>query len=279
MPTDVKKLFDLTGRVAIITGGAGLLGTRHATAIAESGGHTVLADLSAEAAVAAAARITEATGVDAMGIRVDVTVKAEVEAMVQEVLDRFGQIDILINNAALTVEAGSSAAKDYFAAFEDYPLDLWERALQVNLTGAFLCSQAVGRVMVRQGRGVVLNIASDVGNISPDHRIYRGVVNPYSKEPFNSPIGYATTKAGLINFTRYLATYWADKGIRVNALSPAGVYDGHERRFVDNLTRLIPLGRMADRDEYRGAVLFLVSDASSYMTGANLVVDGGRTAW
>jgi len=279
MPTDVKKLFDLTGRVAIITGGAGLLGTRHAMAIAESGGHPVLADLSAEAAVAAAARITEATGVDAMGIRVDVTVKAEVEAMVQEVLDRFGQIDILINNAALTVEGGSSAAKDYFAAFEDYPLDLWERALQVNLTGAFLCSQAVGRVMVRQGRGVVLNIASDVGNISPDHRIYRGVVNPYSKEPFNSPIGYATTKAGLINFTRYLATYWADKGIRVNALSPAGVYDGHERRFVENLTRLIPLGRMADRDEYRGAVLFLVSDASSYMTGANLVVDGGRTAW
>ena len=279
MPTDVKKLFDLTGRVAIITGGAGLLGTRHATAIAESGGHPVLADLSAEAAVAAAARVTEAAGVDAMGIRVDVAVKAEVEAMVQAVLDRFGQIDILINNAALTVKAGSSAAKDYFAAFEDYPLDLWERALQVNLTGAFLCSQAVGRVMVRQGRGVVLNIASDVGNISPDHRIYRGVVNPYSKEPFNSPIGYATTKAGLINFTRYLATYWADKGIRVNALSPAGVYDGHERRFVENLTRLIPLGRMADRDEYRGAVLFLVSDASSYMTGANLVVDGGRTAW
>ena len=214
-----------------------------------------------------------------MGVRVDITSPDDVRAMVQQVLERFGRIDILINNAALTVKGGSARASEYFARFEDYPPDLWERALQVNLTGAFLCCQAVGAVMVKQGRGVVLNIASDIGNISPDHRIYDGVLNPHSKEPFNSPIAYATTKAGLINFTRYLATYWATKGIRVNALSPAGVYDGHEPQFVKNLTHLIPLGRMADRDEYKGVVLFLVSDASSYMTGANLIVDGGRTAW
>ena len=149
----------------------------------------------------------------------------------------------------------------------------------MNLTGAFLCAQAVGKVMVAARRGVILNIASDVGTISPDHRIYEGTVNPHSGTPFNTPIGYATTKAGLINFTRYLATYWADKGIRVNSLSPGGVYGGHEPRFVEQVTSRIPMARMANADEYKGAVLFLVSDASSYMTGANLIVDGGRTAW
>ena len=154
MLPDVKALFDLTGRVAIITGGAGLLGVRHASAIAEAGGHVVLADLSEEAAIAAADQVTQVSGVDAMGIRVDVTVKADVEAMVRDVVERFGRIDILINNAALTAKGGGSRAREYFAPFEDYPLDLWEKALQVNLTGAFLCCQAVGPVMARQGRGV-----------------------------------------------------------------------------------------------------------------------------
>ncbi len=278
-PQNVASAFDLTGQVAIITGGAGFLGMRHAAAIAEAGGRVVLAELSEEHAHAAAARLTEATGVEAMGVRVDVTQKDDVDAMAEAVVERFGQIDILINNAALTVKGGSTRASEYFAPFEDYPLGLWEKALAVNLTGPFLCCQAVGRQMVRQGSGVILNIASDIGNISPDHRIYEGVVNPHTKEPFNSPIGYATTKAGLINFTRYLATYWATKGIRVNCLSPGGVYDGHDPQFVKNVTSLIPLGRMARPDEYKAAVLFLVSSASSYMTGANLIVDGGRTAW
>jgi len=275
----VKSLFDLTGRVAIVTGGAGLLGRRHATAIAEAGGRVVLADLSEDAADAAAAHIARATGVEAVGLRVDVTQKEDVDGMVRAVVERFGRIDILINNAALTVKGGSARASEYFAPFEDYPLDLWDQALRVNLTGAFLCCQAVGRQMVRRRSGVVLNIASDIGNISPDHRIYRGVVNPHTREPFNSPIGYATTKAALINFTRYLATYWAPHGVRVNCLSPGGVYDGHDPQFVANVTSLIPLGRMAMPDEYKGAILFLVSNASAYMTGANLIMDGGRTAW
>ncbi|MFA5909878.1 MAG: SDR family oxidoreductase [Vicinamibacterales bacterium] len=271
--------FDLTGRVAIITGGAGLLGRQHARAIAGCGGHPVLADLSADRATQAAAEIAAATGVAADGVAADVTVKADVERLVQETLARFGRIDILINNAALTVQGGGARARDYFARFEDYPLELWDEALRVNLTGAFLCCQAVGRQMVAQRRGVILNIASDVGTVSPDHRIYEGARSPHTGEPFNTPAAYATTKAGLINLTRYLATYWAKDGIRVNALSPGGVFAGHDPVFVRNLTDRIPMGRMARVDEYQGAVLFLVSDASSYMTGANLVVDGGRTAW
>jgi NAD(P)-dependent dehydrogenase (short-subunit alcohol dehydrogenase family) len=275
----VPELFDLSGRVAIITGGAGLLGLQHAGAIAEAGGRVVIADLSAAEAERCAAEVTRTYGVEALGVGADITRKDDVEAMVAAVKDRFGRIDILINNAALTVKGGSRRAAGYFAPFEDYPQELWEDALRVNLTGAFLCCQAVGKVMVAQRTGVILNIASDVGNISPDHRIYEGVVNPHTGTPFNTPIGYATTKAGLINFTRYLATYWADKGIRVNCLSPGGVDTGHDPAFVANVAARIPLGRMAKRDDYMGAVLFLVSDASSYMTGANLVIDGGRTAW
>jgi NAD(P)-dependent dehydrogenase (short-subunit alcohol dehydrogenase family) len=274
-----QDVFDLSGRVAIITGGAGLLGRQHAATIAEAGGHVVLADLSAEQASAAADEVTAASGVAALGLGADITVKADVERMVAQAMARFGRLDILINNAAMTVKGGGARSDEYFARFEDYPQELWDRALQVNLTGTFLCCQAVGRQMVAQQRGVILNIASDVGTISPDHRIYDGVVSPHTGKPFNTPASYATTKAGVINLTRYLATYWATDGIRVNALSPGGVYAEHDPQFVRNLTERIPLGRMARKDEYRGAVLFLVSDASSYMTGSNLIVDGGRTAW
>jgi NAD(P)-dependent dehydrogenase (short-subunit alcohol dehydrogenase family) len=275
----VRERFDLTGRVAVITGGAGMLGRQHAAAIAEAGGSPVLVDLSQDAVRDAAGEIERTHSVRALGIRADITQQADVDALVTAVKASFGRIDILINNAALTVKGGGERAARYFAPFEEYPLDLWQAALDVNLTGAFLCTQAVGRVMVAQRRGVILNIASDVGNISPDHRIYEGAINPHTGAGFNTPIAYATTKAALINFTRYLATYWAEQGIRVNCLSPGGVYAGHDPGFVEQVTSRIPLHRMARLDEYQGAVLFLVSDASSYMTGANLIVDGGRTAW
>ena len=274
----MTDVFDLQDRVAIITGGAGMLGVQHATLLAGACAHVVLADVDRERAQCAAAGLSMREGMTALGMGCDVTVPEQVAAAIDAVMARFGRIDILINNSALTVKGGGDQ-QGYFAAFEDYPLDLWEKALRVNLTGAFLCCQAAGREMRKRGRGVILNIASDVGVISPDHRIYEGVTSPHTGLPFNTPASYATSKAGLISLTRYLATYWAKDGIRVNALSPGGVMNDHEATFVRNLTERIPLGRMARPDEYQAAVLFLVSDASSYMTGGNLIVDGGRTAW
>lgn len=270
-------LFDLTDRVAVITGGAGMLGVRHAEALAEFGASLVILDINEKAAREAASKIADEFGVEAIGIGADITEKNQVDGAVRAIQDKFGRIDILINNAAMTVAGGGGAFGDYFTAFEQYPRELFDLALQVNLTGAFLVTQAVGNVMLAQERGVILNISSDVGSISPDHRIYEGM--EYGGKPFNTPIAYSMSKAAILAFTRYLATYWANKGIRANAISPGGVFDDHDGDFVERLTNLIPLGRMARKDEYKGAIVFLCSDASAYMTGANLAMDGGRTAW
>ena len=278
MKDRVKDMFNLSGKVAVITGGAGLLGSKHAEAIAEMGGIPILLDMDEEKLKEKAAYLREKYSAECDGILADITSKSQILSAVGQILEKYHEVDILVNNAALTVKRGSEKFKDYFASFEEYPLDLWEMALRVNLTGTFLVTQAIGKQMVKQGKGVILNIASDVGVISPDHRIYRKTAD-YKGMPFNTPISYSVSKAALIHFTKYLATYWADKNIRVNSLSPAGVYDGHDPEFVKKLTNLIPLGRMADRDEYKGAIVFLVSDASSFMTGANLIIDGGRTCW
>lgn len=275
--TATENLFRLDGRVALITGGAGLLGTQHAEAIAEMGGRPVLLDRDLERSATAAAAISGRTGVEVVGLGLDITDGEAVRQAVSEIHERLGRIDILVNNAALTVKGGGGSFDEYFAAFENYPRDLFEKALEVNLTGTLLVTQEVGRVMVAQHRGVVVNIASDVAVISPDHRIYAGM--EYAGKPFNTPVAYSMCKAAVLAFTRYLATWWADKGIRVNALSPAGVYDNHDPDFVGRLANLIPMHRMARPDEYRGALIYLCSDASSFMTGANLLVDGGRTCW
>ncbi len=277
MTKSIKKIFDLTGRVAIITGGAGLLGEMHAEAIAEAGGHPVLADINEKLAAEKARKISDKYGVKAVEIKVDITNKAEVERLVDSVLKKFGRIDILINNAANDpkVEAGSDES---WTRFENFPLDQWHQDIAVGLTGAFLCSQIIGQEMAKKGGGVMLNIGSDLSVIAPDQRIYFKQGLPADKQPVK-PVSYSVVKTALIGLTRYLATYWADKNIRVNCLSPGGVYNNQPEDFVKRLASLIPMGRMAQVDEYKGAVLFLVSDASSYMTGANLVIEGGRSCW
>ena len=275
----VKEAFDLSGRVAVVTGGAGFLGVKHAEAIAEMGGIPVILDLDGERAEAQAREIRAASGVRALGLAADVARPEAVSAALDRILADFGRLDILINNAAnnpkLEDTDGPSA---HWSRLESFPLDVWDQDLAVGLTGAFLCSQVMGSEMARLGNGVILNIASDLAVIAPDQRIYRQPGLPDERQMVK-PVTYSVVKSGLIGLTRYLATYWADRGVRVNAISPGGIYNGQPDDFVQRLTNLIPMGRMAREDEYKAAIAFLCSDASSYMTGANLIIDGGRTVW
>jgi NAD(P)-dependent dehydrogenase (short-subunit alcohol dehydrogenase family) len=277
VPAELPELFRLDGRVAVITGGGGLLGEQHAAAIAGAGGIPVLVDISAERAQSVAARIAERFGVAATAVTADITSDGSVREAARAIAERFGRIDILVNNAANDpkFEADGEVA---YSRLEHFPFAQWQADLAVGLTGAFLCSQIFGSAMARAGRGVIVNVASDLALIGPDQRIYRQPGTADDAQP-TKPVTYSVVKAGLLGLTRYLATYWAERGVRANAISPGGVYTDQSDVFVKNLTSLIPLNRMAKVDEYQGAMLFLCSDASAYMTGSNLVIDGGRTCW
>lgn len=277
--TDASALdrFDLSGRVAIITGGAGLLGPRHAHAIASAGGTPVLVDLHREAAEAHATTLAKLHGVAASAVVCDITKPVAVEAMLATVLERYGRVDILVNNAANNPKVEDSA-NVAFARLESFPLSQWQADVEVGLTGAFLCAQVVGREMARRGHGVIVNISSEYGMIAPDQRLYRVEGLPDAQQPVK-PVTYTVVKAGLMGLTSYLATYWADRGVRANTLTVGGVFNGQPDDFLARAHARIPLARMANRDEYEGAIVFLCSDASSFMTGANLVVDGGKSCW
>jgi len=272
----IRDLFDLTGRVAVITGGAGLLGPKHAEAIALARGIPVLVDVRLEGAERIAQEHARKFGVDSCAVQADITVHDQVTSLLSQVLQRYGRVDILINNASNNPKM--EGENEEWSRLENFSLKQWEDDLAVGLTGAFLCSQIIGSEMARRGHGVILNVASDLAVMAPDQRIYRQPGFPEEQQPVK-PVSYSVVKTGVMGLTRYLATYWAESGVRVNAISPGGVYNHQPEEFVKRLTNLIPLGRMAHQDEYKGAVLFLCSDASSYMTGQNLIVDGGRSCW
>ena len=275
---EIQTMFRLDGKVAIITGGAGLLGVQHAHVLADAGANVAIVDIASKRSFEIAKEITEKYKRKAIGVTVDVSSKPSVEQMVRQVIDAFGRIDILINNAAINDELTSDTSENHLVPFEEYPLELWEKSLAVNLAGMFLCAQAVGKQMVKQGRGVIVNISSIYGTVGPDQRIYEPGKKKASQQIFK-PVSYSVSKGAIASLTRYLATYWAGKNIRVNTLTPGGVFDNQDEAFVENYSMKTPLGRMAHKTELGGAILFLASDASSYMTGANLVVDGGWTAW
>ena len=264
---NVKKLFDLTGRTVILTGAVGLLGSKYAEALSQARANVVLADKNYSACKKLAKKIREKYDVKPLPIKVNVTNKKSVLKMVSKTIEEYSKVDVLINNA-MYVEG----PKERSILFEDFPLSYWYKIIDVNLTGMFLCCQEVGKVMREQRRGVVINISSNYGLVGADQRIY-------GKSKLNSTLVYGVTKSAVLNFTRYLASYWHKFGIRVNTLSLGGVENNQDSHFIKNYSAKTMLGRMAKKDEYVGAMLFLVSDASSYMTGSNLIVDGGWTAW
>jgi NAD(P)-dependent dehydrogenase (short-subunit alcohol dehydrogenase family) len=272
-----QTLFALSGRVAIITGGAGLLGYHHGVILAAAGAHVVLLDLPAADPAKRATQLAETYAVDCLGLGVDITDEAGLKQILVQVLERFGRVDILVNNAANNPKVEDSNGQGW-SRLENLPLEVWDADIRVGLTGAFLCSRVFGAQMARCRSGVIVNVASDLAVIAPDQRLYRVDGLEEDQQPVK-PVTYSVVKTGLLGLTRYLATYWSSANVRVNAISPGGVSNGQPEAFLNRLEPLIPMGRMAEKDEYQGAILFLCSDASSYMTGANLIVDGGRTCW
>ena len=270
----IQDLFDLSNRAAIVTGGAGLLGKQFAKTLAEAGANVLIGDLDEVSAVAQADELARA-GYIAQAIALDVTRPESTQHAVETATHTWGSLDILVNSAALDPKFEPGKADQHTNAFENYPLEQWNQAVNVNLTGMFLMCQAAARVMKEQRSGSIVNICSTYGLAGPDQRIYERPGEP----PRYKPVYYSVTKAGVLGLTRYIATYYAGTAIRCNALTPGGVYNNHDEQFTKAYSYRTVIGRMAEKHEMNGALLFLASDASSYMTGGNLVVDGGWTAW
>ena len=268
-----RQMFDLAGKTAVVTGGAGILGRRFCAGLADFGAAVAVVDLDVKAAGALAQELASTYRVDAAGVACDVADPASVAAMVGEVEERLGPIDVLHNNAAGKTRDPAA----FFAALEEFPLDTWREVMAVNIDGMFLVAQAVGRSMAARCRGSIVQTASIYGLMAPDQRIYEG--SEYEGRAINTPPVYSASKAAVLGLTRHLATYWAAKGVRVNALTPGGVESGQNDTFKTRYSARVPLGRMAQADEMVGALIYLASDASSYVTGQNIVVDGGLSAW
>jgi len=272
----IQSLFNLSDRVAIVTGGAGMLGFHHGTILAAAGANVVLLDLAHTSPRVRAQQLQTTHGPECLGLAADITSEGSLAEVRDRIMEKFGRIDILINNAANNPKVEADSTGKQWSRLENFPLDVWNADIAVGLTGAFLCSRIFGSEMARSARGVIVNVSSDLGVIAPDQRLYRKEGFADDQQPVK-PVTYSVVKTGLIGLTRYLSTYWNNQNVRVNSISPGGVFAGQPEEFTSRLHQLIPMGRMAREDEYEGAILFLCSDASSYMTGHNLVVDGGRS--
>lgn len=278
MGYELKSIFRLDEKVIVITGGAGLLGEKHAEAIAAYGGIPVLLDLSEEAVAEKAEQLKKQYDVDASGISVDITSEVAIKQSVKWILDKYGRIDGLVNNAANNPKVEDNADKD-FSRLENFPLEVWNKDVEVGLTGAFLCAKHYGaEIANNKSGGSIVNISSDLGLIAPDQRLYSKKGIPDEQQPVK-PVTYSVVKTGVIGLTRYLATYWADKGVRCNAMCPGGVENGQPSDFLKEVSSRIPMNRLAEKNEYQGTLIWMLSDASSYLNGAVIPVDGGRSAW
>jgi len=266
------KLFDLKNKTAIVTGALGLLGKEHCKALSYAGANVIVCDLDRNKCEKYAARLKTKS----IGCYLDVSDEYSIKESRDIILDEFGHIDILVNNAAINDMFENPKTSFEKSKFENYPFEMWEKSLSVNLTGVFKCCQIIGTEMSRKKKGSIINIASTYGIVAPNQDLYK---KQNGQQAFYKPPAYSATKGAIISFTKYLAAYWGNTGIRVNALSPGGVDNNQDQYFKDNYAQRTPLKRMAKPTDYHGGIIFLASDASSYMTGANLVIDGGWTIW
>jgi NAD(P)-dependent dehydrogenase (short-subunit alcohol dehydrogenase family) len=268
----IENLFSLKNKVAVVTGAAGLIGKHHCYALSEAGASIIVCDIDKNSCEQLAGELKTKS----IGIETDITKPDSVKKLKEKILDKFGKIDILINNAAINDMFENPSAASELSRFENYPLNMWQKSIDVNITGTFLCSQILGTEMAKAGKGSIINIASTYGIVAPDQSIYK---KKDGSQSFYKSAAYPVTKGAVISFTKFLAAYWGNKGVRVNALSPGGVENNQDEYFIKNYSAKTILGRMAKPTDYKGAIIFLASDASEYMTGANLIVDGGWTAW
>jgi NAD(P)-dependent dehydrogenase (short-subunit alcohol dehydrogenase family) len=265
-------MFSLKGKVAVVTGALGLIGKHHCIALAEAGAHVVVCDLDGAKSREFALTLQP----EALGCSVDITDFDSVNNLKSTILKKFGHVDILVNNAAINEMFENPVLAAEKSKFENYPVAQLEKSLAVNITGTVICSQVLGTIMAENSGGSIINVASTYGMVSPDQSLYQ---DEHGKQIFYKSPAYPTTKGAILSFTKYLAGYWGEKNVRVNTLTPGGVENGQDEFFINKYSHKTPLGRMAKASDYKGALVFLASDSSSYMTGANLVVDGGYTIW
>ena len=278
MKIELKDLFSLKNKVIVITGAAGLLGKKHAEVIAAYGGSPVLLDISFDSVVKMSDRLNRKYGVESSGYSVDITNESEIEKNLKLVVKKYGKIDGLVNNAANNPKMEEKSEKN-FSRLENFKLDIWDQDVQVGLTGAFLCVKHYGfQISKNPNGGVIINISSDLGLIAPDQRLY-AIEGVDSTQQSVKPVSYSVVKSGLIGLTRYVATYWADKNVRCNAMCPGGVENNQPDDFIKKVSFRIPMGRLAQKDEYLSTLIWMLSESSSYLNGAIVPIDGGRTAW